>query len=126
MKKEHGEHNKILCDKLYSEKTHNDWVITTAFYSAIHFIDHKIFPFDFKGNKINNIGDAHKNNSLRKESRHETRRFLVSLQLPSQVANYKYLKDNCMHARYIDYRVEDAMADRAKECLESLMAECLS
>ena len=34
-KKDFGERNKNLSEKLYQEKTYYDWSITTAFYSSI-------------------------------------------------------------------------------------------
>jgi hypothetical protein len=40
----HAERNKKLCQKLLDDKNYNDWVVTTAFYSAIHFTQHQIFP----------------------------------------------------------------------------------
>jgi len=46
MRKEHAEHNESLCELLLNNGNYNDWVITTAFYSAIHFVRHKIFPLD--------------------------------------------------------------------------------
>ena len=44
----HAIHNKEACEYLSKEPKFSDWVITTAFYSALHFIDYKIFPLDLK------------------------------------------------------------------------------
>lgn len=44
MRKEHAIHNEAACDFLLSSKRFNDWVVTTAFYSALHFIQHELFP----------------------------------------------------------------------------------
>lgn len=44
MRKQHAIHNEEACDFLLSSNKFNDWVITTAFYSALHFVQHEIFP----------------------------------------------------------------------------------
>lgn len=45
MGRSHGEHNKCACDELIKGKKYFDWIVTTAFYSSIHYIDSKIFPY---------------------------------------------------------------------------------
>lgn len=44
----HGQHNEEVCDLLLLQKKYPDWVITTAFYAALHFVSYKIFPFNHK------------------------------------------------------------------------------
>lgn len=124
MSREHGDHNRVVCHKLHvtTDITCNDWIITTAFYSAIHFLDHLIFPFDYNGTKINNINEAHK--SIRKQSKHQTREFIVHLKLPSQSANYSFLMSQCWNARYSDYDVNSAISDLAVKKLNLIRSEC--
>ncbi|CAN5168941.1 hypothetical protein BH09BAC5_BH09BAC5_10150 [soil metagenome] len=122
MKKEHGEHNRKLCDHLLSRGDYNDWVVTTAFYSAIHFIEHKLFPLDYGGKTLSDINSA--NNFIRTRSKHETRALLVGMYLSSQSADYAYLEKNCKNARYVNYKVNPETAKNAKAMLVKIETEC--
>ncbi|MBL0315401.1 MAG: hypothetical protein IPP69_06295 [Flavobacteriales bacterium] len=122
MKKAHGEHNRDVCDFLIKDTHYNDWIITTAFYSAIHFIDHKIFPLTLKGKTINSIDEARR--ILNLNGRHGTRQHLVSTQLTDQKANYSFLDKNCRNARYINYAVSNSKAKIARQRLEQIIARC--
>src|ERR1051326_8009484 len=105
MKKiKHGEHNRTLCDHLITKGGYNDWVVTTAFYSAIHFIEHKLFdkPFDYGGKKLINIDAAHNYIRITK-SKHETRGILVTHANLEFAHEYLYLEKACKNARYINY-----------------------
>ena len=122
MKKEHGEHNRNLCDELLQKCVYTDWIITTAFYSSIHFIDHKLFPVVHNGVNLMDIDHAHK--VLRKPSRHRTREFLVTLYMPGQVSNYGFLDSNCRNARYVNYKVSPSKAKVARQRLGQLINAC--
>jgi hypothetical protein len=124
MRKAHAEHNEQLCDFLIKHKTHYDWVITTAFYAAIHFVEHKLFPCTYGGNTFMDIDEAH--GVLKKGSRHVTRQLLVDNCLPNQAANYLFLDKNCRNARYVNYAVSLDKAMKAKQRLEQLKKECLT
>jgi hypothetical protein len=41
---DHAEHNANVCELLLKEGNFSDWVVTTAYYSAIYYIDAKLFP----------------------------------------------------------------------------------
>lgn len=41
---DHATHNEEVCSHLDDNTKYSDWIITTAFYSAMHFMKHKIFP----------------------------------------------------------------------------------
>jgi hypothetical protein len=74
-KKDFGERNKNLSEKLYQEKTYYDWSITTAFYSSIHFVEDFIFPTEIDGITCDNISDA--KTAYKINGRHATREKLV-------------------------------------------------
>ncbi len=124
MKREHGQHNHVVCSKLQvtTDISCNDWIVTTAFYSAIHFLDHIIFPMEYNGNKFDNINEAHK--VLRKHSKHQTREFLVNEKLRSQAANYSFLMSQCWDARYNNYDVNAAISNLAVKKLNDIRKEC--
>ena len=75
-KSDHGERNICLSKLLRDGNVYFDWSVTTAFYSAIQFVEHKIFPLELEGKEIKNISEARK--LLKFEGRHRTREYLVS------------------------------------------------
>lgn len=38
MSKEHEQHNEELCDFLIADGKFTDWIVTTSFYSALHYV----------------------------------------------------------------------------------------
>jgi hypothetical protein len=126
MKQRHAQHNKELCLHLLDKGTHNDWVITTAFYSAIHFIDHKLFPLTYTdGIRYTNIDDLHITVKRIYHSKHSLREHLVNLYLPLQATNYSVLKTSCWVARYDNYIVTTNRAKICKNRLETIENACI-
>jgi len=124
MKRAHGKHNKDICDKLYlqDELECNDWVITTAFYSSIHYLDHILFPYlHTDGCVFNDINEAHK--IIKAKNKHETRGILVQRKVPSLGGHYVFLKEECYNARYSNYQVNEAFSNRAVRNLEKIICE---
>jgi hypothetical protein len=116
-KLEHGKHNLRVCNhlNLQSEILCNDWIVTTAFYASIHYIDHILFPCSHKiGDSeyvFNNINEAH--NFLQRRSKHQSRATLVNLHLPALSIPYKFLLDESQEARYSNYLPNPLTAQRA-------------
>jgi len=122
MKLDHARHNRDACDSFIQLGNYNDWVITTAFYSAIHFIDHKLFPLiDYRGRSVSDIGQFSKMEGV---SKHEARILIISLRLPSQNTNFGFLYNQCLTARYINYHVSLETAEKAREKLRLIEEEC--
>lgn len=129
----HAIHNKAVCEYLSKELEHSDWVITTAFYSAIHFVEHKIFPirglqskgitYDFTS--FNGYYDFYSSNKEGKISQHKARADLVEAYLPEIAPQFNELKDLCHNARYVDYEFDDDVAQKAKESLEKIEKYCI-
>lgn len=123
VKRLHGEHNKKVCDYLHlrCEEKFNDWIVTTAFYSSIHFLDHALFPCKFEGNDFNNINEAHNHLRLRSSSKHQTRDILLNKIMPKHKADYSFLIEESQNARYSNYQVNDLVAAKAVRSLESII-----
>lgn len=121
---DHGLHNKNVCDILHAQKNCEDWVVTTAFYSALHYIQSKIFPFNHNGVEIRSLEGAHKNEDLKRANKHATMLNLVRLMLPAQSTSYRFLHDNCHHARYTNYKVNRETADNARFYLDEIIKSC--
>lgn len=123
MKKDHAEHNKKLCDKLHLEKGFPDWVVTTAFYSAINFIDYKIFPTKNTTKPYQDIAEA-KLDMGQNISAHKVRGMLVKSELSSHIGSYKFLKDRCHTARYVNYKISETTVNQARTFLDSIIKDC--
>lgn len=123
IQKHHAVHNEAACDFLLNSKQFNDWVITTAFYSAIHFVHSEIFPLEEDG-KVYKGFDSYfslimkrKNNKLTK---HTATIQLVKIHLNKSASHYRWLFDACMNARYSNYVVSNTKARIARDHLTSL------
>ena len=107
-KLEHAKHNEIVCDFLSQDSRFPDWVITTAFYSAIHFVDHKIFPIvdtTSEGGEvaIKDIDEYRKQRSITLD-KHSTRAQLVRKDCSSIHPSFDWLMSASRTARYINYK----------------------
>lgn len=123
MKGKHAAHNEKACDYLLKSRLFNDWVITTAFYSALHYVQDEIFPLTEDRKTYNNFNIyfykvLKKQNS--KLSKHEATIQLVNLKLKSASSYYRWLHDSCMTTRYKNYIVSDDKAKKAREYLDAL------
>lgn len=121
MRKEHAEHNEMACDFLLTSQKYNDWVVTTAFYSALHFVQNEIFPFTERGVTYSNI-NQYKARSRSRLSKHELTIELVKTHIPAALINYRWLYDACMSARYHQYVTSPSKADTAKNRLRTIKA----
>ena len=120
MKKAHAIHNEEVCNFLFANSEFYDWVITTAFYSALHYVHHEIFPVTIGTFRYENCEDyfsflqSLKEKNINKHS--ETLR-LVQNYIPKALRYYRSLFDLCKNARYHDYNIGKKKAVSAKEAL---------
>ena len=129
----HGEHNEKACEYLVLNAEFRDWVITTAFYSALHFIASKIFPFDAasiegKKTQIQNI-DQYYNYSKAKSrniSKHELLLDLIDKRISDNNAYeyYDWLLSTATTARYGHYQYDQEIANRAVTYMRKIKAFC--
>jgi hypothetical protein len=108
----HAEHNEAVFDHLYPNKDFVDWIVTTAFYSALHYVDSKIFPINYneKGIKFS-VSDmeSYAVSGLNKfgNDKHVCRIKLVERNLKEVSHNFSWLYSNCKNARYHNYNFSD-------------------
>ena len=88
----HAKHNKELSEKLYSEAVYLDWANTTAFYSSLHFIHHKLLPGTYNGVLCNSIEDVYR--ALKCKGKHEATCQLAQVGLPVIATQYSFFL-NC-------------------------------
>lgn len=122
---DHALHNEKTCDFLFQNEDHLDWVITTSFYSALHFFEHKLFPLENNGRTYKTFNSYYRSRR-RNEGKHNVFIKLVEEKAPLKFATaYKSLFDICRTARYSDYRVAPAIASKAKERLKHIKSYCI-
>lgn len=122
-KKEHGDRNRSLSDKLLQEKVYYDWTITTAFYSVIHFVEDVLLPVTIEGQYCKCIADVRK--VYKMNGRHEARSYLVTEVLgPGIGVKYNWLDDKSRYARYQTFKLQPADALKAQEFLNFIHKQC--
>lgn len=122
-KKNFGERNKDLSTLLLQGKLYYDWVVTTAFYSAIHLVEDKILPVKISGKDCECIGDVRRSYNM--NGRHEARERLVFEKLDSKVAvRYKWLDDRSRYSRYTTYKIQPSEGAKAEEYLNYIHKGC--
>lgn len=118
---DHALHNEEVCTFIYSQKKYHDWTVTTAFYSALHFVQFEIFPFDNgHGDRYPNFAAYFNDKVVTKGgrmSKHEATYQLVTRNLKTCGPQYKWLMDTCQTARYNNYNISEAIA---KEAVDNL------
>lgn len=127
----HAKHNESVCNFISRKPDYADWVAITAFYSALHFVDHKIFPLsitDTSGKKIVLPTLERYCMHLGRHDKHATRTMLVHSECPTISAAFKWLHDTCWLARYTNYKFAKPRetATAAKEYLQEIKTFCLS
>ena len=98
----HGAHNRDACDVLISGNKFFDWIVTTAFYSSIHYIDQKIFPYQIGTRWVRSTDEASKVLRLPK---HQCREQIVNSSFPEITVPFKFLLSTCFTARYNNYNI---------------------
>lgn len=129
----HAEHNEKVCNHLLNESTFPDWVVTTSFYSALHYVSHKVFPLKYKNTDLNKIYtfqclDSYFNAIRRqpgKKNKHSVMSDLVNEKCEEISDFYSWLFDACMGARYIDYKVDKEISDLAFKRLQEIKTYCI-
>ena len=131
---EHAEHNEKVCKYLAETGEFSDWVVTTAFYSAIHYVDSMLFPKQYE--VPNSTGkfktyrslDEYARDCLRRGSTgyslHKIRIELVDEVLPEISAAFRLLCDNCKTARYHNYKVDIKEANQSCITLDKIKELC--
>lgn len=118
MSSDHASHNEELALELIQMKKYYDWVITTAFYSALHYSEFQLFPFHFGPTEYTCFDDWYTAFKTIKDNKHDARKRLVYSNInPKAGAAYNWLKDECWTARYYDYSTNE---DDAKTAIEKL------
>lgn len=120
MTNKHAEHNERACDFLLESGEFNDWVVTTAFYSALHHANHEMFPTSIKGKDFETFNDYCvyvKHITGKNPDKHKLTLELVGELMLGASPAYRWLYNKCMTARYSNYQVAPEFAAEAKKNL---------
>lgn len=123
----HAEHNEDLCTKIISLNDFDDWVITTAFYACIHYVEHKLFPLSENGINYPTFNRYYNDTVIasgKRTSKHTLKFNLVKAHLSTVDVNYKRLMDNCLTARYSNYRIGKTLAQIAISDMAKVKSAC--
>ena len=125
---EYALHNEKTCKYLDKKPEFADWVITTAFYSALHFVRFKIFPVTLikngKNIKVKDFENYFRINNPLDVSKHSLLSDLVE-EKHSEIANdYNKLRDISWSARYSNYKYSREISNDAKKRLQKIKDYC--
>ncbi len=114
---QHAEHNFEVCQFLNDKTDYSDWIITTSFYSAIHYLRHFIFPLKFVHNRQDYTAenfDEYCRITGNNRKKHKVMRTLVEEECKMDIAAaYNNLMDVCFTARYTRYQFSKKTAQLA-------------
>lgn len=119
-----GDRNKELSKQLFKGKTYYDWVVTTSFYSCIHYVESKILPVDLNGIECKCLADVR--SAYKMAGRHSARERLVFDELGGEVgARYKWLQDRSRYSRYETFKINNNEAEKALQYLDFIENKCV-
>jgi len=125
---EHAIHNQKVCEHLIAATEYHDWIITTAFYSALHYIESHLFPNKYthpvtnKTQTINTFNEYCWKINGEHKSKHDKRLDLVEEMLPDICDDYQTLKDACWTARYTNYKSDQEVSKLCYKALKNIEA----
>lgn len=125
----HAKHNEQACDFIFNEDKFHDWTVVTAFYSALHYVHHKIFPVSWEHNGRNHTARSLEEFITKTRIKDKKHRILgdlvydyISLDAGDEYAD---LLTMSYVARYNNMPHDKSLAEKARKCLESIKRECV-
>lgn len=127
-RRNHALRNEQACFYLQESGGFPDWVITTAFYSALQFIKYKVFPLTINETTFNNLDEYRDymvtNHYNHGTSSHSILKKLLNKQFRNIAAPYNELYDACQNARYVEYDVSQEEVELALKNLAEIKKFC--
>jgi hypothetical protein len=124
----HAQHNEKACKYLRIKPDYLDWVITTAFYSAMHYVRHKMMPQTVmlaSGSVVfSDFESFYHACKTPHQGRHGFQAEKVNSLFSEISAEYTHLKDMCETARYINYKYDRETANIAYDRLLKIKQFC--
>ncbi len=124
MSKIRAERNEAICSFLHDNGRWPDWVVTTAFYSALHYVRSRLFPLSLGDQVYRNFEEYCALNSHFRQDKHQLLLTLVFQHLRPAYESYRFLMNESKKARYNDYDTPRNIASKAVECLSTVKELC--
>ncbi len=122
----HAKHNWDVCGYLNDHGDFDDWVVTTAFYSSLHYARHALFPKKYVCNGVekfyNNFNEYLLDSNSDKP--HKVLSNLIGLYLVEIAHKYRELSNICHGARYTDYNISEDSKKKAIDHLSDISKYC--
>ena len=129
---DHALHNEEACLFIDSSRRFPDWVVITAFYSALHFVDVKLFPDRYpipngRTKIFFSLDDYYQRmTKVQRRSRHDLRLQLTKDNLREIGSLYECLLHQSFTFRYETFDADQSDADTAIRSLEAIKSFCLN
>lgn len=121
-------HNEQACDFLNSSNLYFDWVITSAFYAALHYVSAVIFPVSFDlGGETETAPDVGTYREFigSRENKHKLMTDLVYRNCRGIGYSYRALLDLSYAARYETGCHARFYSDKARRYMAAIKAYCV-
>lgn len=96
----HANHNTKVCSYLSKKEIFSDWIITTAFYAALHYTRAIMLPCEHDGHVITDFEVYYSKCKDLGEGRHGFQKKYVLINFPEISNAYSRLHDLSVTARY--------------------------
>lgn len=120
-----GLHNEELCNLLAEQNRWHDWVVVTAFYSALHLVDATLFPFDEDEVTRHHSIDDYSVRHGGARGKHGIRMSLVARRLRPIYDSFRFLHERASEMRYGDDFGDASLAESALRHLQHLKSFCM-
>lgn len=100
----------------------NDWVVTTAFYSSLHYVQNEMFPNEYGSRMYTSFENYYNGFTFpgKRPSRHYATIDLVYDVLPDCGESYEFLHNTSWTARYQSYKIPVAISEKALQHLDNI------
>lgn len=116
----HAKHNESVCNYLGKKEDFSDWVITVAFYSALHYVRHLMFPLEESGKRYEEFEPYFCANKSFGIGRHGFQQRYVIGHYPDISFEYGRLLEMSSQSRYSNCKYTREQAVLAKEYLAAI------
>jgi hypothetical protein len=122
-------HNESVCNYLSKKQDFGDWIITTAFYSALHFTRHKLLPVEHTNKDgttetYNDFETWYRTAKREYEGRHGFQIRMVKDRLVKIDFEYARLHEASENARYKNQDFDRKHVNQLKEYLSTIKRFC--
>ena len=118
-------HNESVCDFLLHGGRWPDWVVTTAFYSALHTVREKLFPLSVGDVTYTHFEDyCVEDHPGARQDKHQVLLSLVFENLRPAYDSYRFLLYESKKARYNTYCTPPPLAVKSRQHLEVVKSHC--